>query len=155
VRRISSPLHRKCFAFLVLLFMFGPCLYAIDALKTDAPKQGDPTDPKAKKTFAEAIDWLKHGDKRVAMDTFRKANKQDGGHCSECLRRAQTIANEIGAYKDAQDILRESLPQAATDQERAGLHFARFAARLKSCPFKTSTCSEIPSVPGWRLRDKD
>jgi thiol-disulfide isomerase/thioredoxin len=114
---------RTLFAFAALFFAFLPGVRALDAAKSDAPKPGEPTDPKAKKTFAEAIEWEKHRDRQSAIDDFRKANKQDGGHCTECMRRAYTIATEIGAYKDAVEIVREWLPQAQTDQEKAAMHY--------------------------------
>ncbi len=70
----STPSELLCLSIpgLVLLFMFGPCLYAIDALKTDAPKQGVPTDPKAKKTFAEAVDL---GNRKTAAVSPEKVRK--------------------------------------------------------------------------------
>jgi tetratricopeptide (TPR) repeat protein len=94
-----------------------------DAAGTDAGKPGEPTDPKARKTFASAIDWEKHGHNGEALDDFRKANKQDSGHCWECLRRAYPLAIKLDAYKDAVDIAREWLPLAQTDPEKAAVHF--------------------------------
>jgi thiol-disulfide isomerase/thioredoxin len=114
----------------VLLLVLGTSLQAIDAPKVDAPKPGEPTDPKARKTFASAIDWQRHGNNGAAMDDFRKANKQDGGQCIECLRRAYDLAVAVGALKDAEDIAREWLPAAKTDMERAGVHY-RLAMALQ------------------------
>src|ERR1017187_9208612 len=93
--------HKAWFPLALLLLAFMPCLYAKDTPKPDAPKPGEPTDPKARKTFAAAIDWENHRDYRAALDDFRKANKQDGGHCWECLNRAYALAFKVGAYKDA------------------------------------------------------
>jgi thiol-disulfide isomerase/thioredoxin len=104
-----------------LLFLTLVCLCA--GISADAPKPGEPVDAKARGTYARAIAWLKKGDKAIALDEFRKANKQDGGHCAECLRQALTIANSIEAYKDAADIARESLQIAGTDAEKAALHY--------------------------------
>lgn len=114
---------RKCFVLFALSLALVSGLRALDAPKPASPKAGEPTDQKARKTFASAVDWEKHRKHLAAMDDFRKANKQDGGHCSECLRRAYTIATEIGDYKDAVDIVREWLPQAQTDEERASFHY--------------------------------
>jgi thiol-disulfide isomerase/thioredoxin len=125
--RGSGPVRSKYLAIFVLLLALGAVLHASDAV---SPKPGEPTDPKARKTFASAIDWQKHGEKNAAIDDFRKANKQDGGHCSECLRRAYSLAMDIGAFKDAGSIVRDWLPIAGNDRDRAALHY-RLAAALQ------------------------
>ncbi len=87
------------------------------------PESGAPTDPKALKTFKGAADWEKHGNLASALDDYRKANKQDGGHCSECLSRAYALAMKIAAYKDAASVAEDWLPLAETDADRAAIHF--------------------------------
>ncbi len=100
------------------------CLLAVvPSLRADAPGQGQPADPKARKTFADAIEWQKQGNKAVAVDQFRKANRQDGGHCGQCLRRAYDLANSIADYKAASDVARDWLQQAATDGEKSSAHY--------------------------------
>lgn len=89
----------------------------------DQPKPGEPTDLKARKTFLSAADWEKHGNPEAALDEYRKANKQDGGHCAECLNRAYTIAMKIGSYKDAGNVARDELAFAQTDEDRGAAHF--------------------------------
>jgi peroxiredoxin len=89
----------------------------------DAPKPGEPTDPKARKTYAGAIDWERHKFYDSAMEDFRKANKQDGGHCWECLRRAYNLAVKLDAYKDAEQIARDMLPLAESDSDKGNAHF--------------------------------
>jgi len=96
----------------------------------DAPKLGEPTDPKARKTYAAALDWEKHKYYNEALENFQKANKQDGGRCFECLRRANTLAVKLDAYKDAVQICRELLPLAQTDKDKANVHF-RLASALQ------------------------
>jgi thiol-disulfide isomerase/thioredoxin len=97
----------------------------------DQAKPGEPTDPKALKTFKGAVDWEKQGDLGDALDDYRKANKQDGGHCTECLSRAYSLAIKIGAYKDAVNIAQDWLPLAETDADRAAIHY-RLGAALQS-----------------------
>ena len=92
------------------------------ASQADQPKPGEPTDPKAKKTFAEAADWQTRGFIAVAADTYRKANKQDGGHCTECLNRAFRLAEQIGDYKTAESAARDWLPLAKDNTARAIVH---------------------------------
>jgi tetratricopeptide (TPR) repeat protein len=113
-----------------LLLVSGQGLQALAAPAIDAPKPGEPTAEKARKTYASAVDWEKHRNYDAAISDFRKANKQDDGHCTECLKRAYLLARRIGAFKDAEDISREMLPQAETDQEKAAVHY-RIALALQ------------------------
>ena len=86
-------------------------------------KPGEPTDPKARKTFAEAMEWQQRGQKVLAIEDYRKANKQDGAHCFECLRRAYTMALDIGDYKTARAAVEEGLTGAQNNTDRATMHF--------------------------------
>jgi thiol-disulfide isomerase/thioredoxin len=106
------------------------CLRALGESKAEAPKPGEPTDPKARKTYQTALEWLKEGATAVAVDSFRKANQQDGGHCSECLSRAYSLALSIGEDKDAADVARDWMALARTDQEKAIIHY-RIAVALQ------------------------
>jgi thiol-disulfide isomerase/thioredoxin len=112
----------QCAAWAAIALLCLPMpLRAADTPK--APKPGEPTDPRAQKTFAEAIDWQRHGDKASAIESFRKANKQDGGHCSACLDKAYSLAMSIGDFKDAEEVGREWLQLAQTDSDKAKMHF--------------------------------
>lgn len=90
--------------------------------QTLAPSHGEPTEPKAEKTFAGAVESQKQRFMPQAIDAFRKANMQDGGHCTQCLYRAYALAIEIGDYKTAEAVLRDWLPIVSTDAARAALH---------------------------------
>jgi hypothetical protein len=98
--------------------------------KAKTPSSEGPTDPKARKTFAEAADWSRQGYRSVALDDFRKANKQDGGHCGLCLERAFKLAQEIGDYKSAEGVARDWLASAETDDDRILNHY-RLAMALQ------------------------
>jgi thiol-disulfide isomerase/thioredoxin len=84
---------------------------------------GEPANAKARKTFDEALQWQKIGDKAVAIEAFRKANAQDGGQCIACLQRAYALATEIGEFKEASVILQDWMPLAKNDAARATLQF--------------------------------
>ncbi|MGA2851304.1 MAG: redoxin family protein [Terracidiphilus sp.] len=123
-----------------------------DPAKADTPsaettRPTEPTDPKARKTFASARDWEKHGDDGAALDDFRKANKQDGGQCWECLRRAYGLAMKLDAFKDAIDIAREWMPLAQTDPEKATVHF-RLAMALQEQGLKDRKIQSIQESAG-------
>jgi hypothetical protein len=59
-----------------------------------------------------------------------KANKQDGGHCWQCLRHAYNLAIKLDAYKDAIEFGHDLLPLAETDADRSSVHF-RLAMALQ------------------------
>jgi len=90
-----------------------------------------PKDPKAIKTFQQAVEWQKRGDKGEALDAFRKAFKQDNGQCRLCLGHAFGLAMSMGAYKDAEDVAREWLPLADSDLEKASVHYGLGASLQK------------------------
>jgi thiol-disulfide isomerase/thioredoxin len=131
----------------LLLLALGPCLHA-----ADAPKPGEPTDPKARKTFASAMDWEKHHSDDIAIDDYRKANKQDGGHCMECLRRAYRLAMKLGASKDAAEVAREMLPQATAGEPHAAVHYLLARAlqeqgiSSKKDIFFSESCDELKTA---------
>ena len=116
------------------------------------PKAGEPADPKAYKTFLGAAEWEKHGDLASALDDYRKANKQDGGHCSECLSRAYTVALKIGANKDAVSVARDWLPLAQNDRDRMEGHFRlgialqREGVDEKKDQLLSQSCDEFKAV---------
>ena len=120
-RALRAP-ARLGFAVVLTLLVFVP------HLRAQAPKPGEPTNPKARKTYDGAIAWQKQRAYSLAIGDFRKANQQDGGHCSECLRRAYSLALEIGAYKDAADIARERLAAASTPMDQTVAHYQLGAA---------------------------
>jgi thiol-disulfide isomerase/thioredoxin len=124
----SRPLIRSSAIFIVLLIS-ALSLNGSDAPKSDASRPGMPTDPKALKTYQNAIDWLRSGKRAEAIDSFRKAARQDG-HCTECLRQAYSLATSIGQYKEAEEIAREWLGIATSDFDRAAAHY-RIAIALQ------------------------
>jgi thiol-disulfide isomerase/thioredoxin len=123
-----EPAGWKRVAFVALLLAYGACLQARGA--ADNPKPGEPADAKARKTFAEALEWQHQGHKASAVDTFRKANKQDGGHCIACLERAYTLAMEIGSFKDAASVARDWETAVDGGESKAAVHF-RLAMALQ------------------------
>jgi len=68
--------------------------------KPSTPNKG-PADPKAKKTYDDALKLTREHHWAFALDGFRKADKQDGGHCIPCEYEAWNAAIEIGDFKAA------------------------------------------------------
>jgi thiol-disulfide isomerase/thioredoxin len=110
------------FSLIALSLGFGAMAQG-DFKPGDAPKPGDPTDPKARKTYASALDWERRRAYDSAIGDYRKANKQDGGKCFECLNHAYRLAFQSGDFKAAADVAREWLPAAQSDAERAVIHY--------------------------------
>jgi thiol-disulfide isomerase/thioredoxin len=119
--RTLRTLSRLNCVFALAFFAFSFHLHAQGS--SQAPKPGEPTNPKALKTYQDALEWQKQRANQLAIDKFRKANQQDGGHCDECMRRAYSLALEMGAYKDAADIAREKLASAPTAIDQATAHY--------------------------------
>jgi thiol-disulfide isomerase/thioredoxin len=97
--------HTSFLAFLLVSI----CLTALSAAQTPtttplskpaAPSSG-PTDPKAKKTYDDALKLTRERQWAFAVDGFRKADKQDGGHCIPCEYQAWNAAVELGDFKQA------------------------------------------------------
>jgi thiol-disulfide isomerase/thioredoxin len=133
---ISHSLSRGFLPALILALVMGAGSCVAGAAGPDAAKAGGPTDEKARKSFASAEDWEKQRRDGLAIEDFRKANKQDGGHCKLCLRRAYDLATKDGAFKDAVDIAREMMPQAETAMEKSTAHF-RLALALQRLGMNT------------------
>ena len=91
------------------------------AAQTDIHPAG-PTDAKAQKAYADALDWLKHNDKPVALNNFKKADQQDGGHCAACQKQMMQLGEKLGDYKTAEFAAAEQVGQAHSPAEFAEAH---------------------------------
>lgn len=79
-----------------------------------AQRLAGPTNPKAQKTFANAQDWAKGEQFAPALDAFRKADKQDGGHCSLCEAKVVEMGLEGGDFKSAEAAANVLIAEANT-----------------------------------------
>jgi thiol-disulfide isomerase/thioredoxin len=116
-------MHRLSFFAITSLLLGAGLTAAAIENPSAAPKPGEPTNLKARKTWDNALDWERHGVWRAAMSDYRKANQQDGGHCTTCLKRAYRLAVKTGEYKDAEAIARDMLSTATTSEDKADVHF--------------------------------
>jgi hypothetical protein len=94
-------------------------------------QSGGPTNPKAQKTFAEAVKASKTHDTQHAIDLFRKADKQDDGHCTGCARQAAVLALKQGDYKLVRDEAMELERLAQTPEDLAMGQFMHGLAALR------------------------
>jgi hypothetical protein len=96
-----------------------------------------PTDPKAQKTYAEAMEWLKGHDRQAALGAFRKADKQDGGHCVACQRQMIKIGEETGDFKAADDASQELIAEAKDPKGAAVAHEERATVLIREARQRT------------------
>jgi len=129
----------------------GAAAFAADNPAAGA-KPGEPTNPKAHKTWESAIQWESHRDYASAVSDFLKANRQDGGQCTECLRHAYLLAIRIGDDKDAEEAARDMLALAGTPAAKARAHYLiatalqRQGIRNKKEKCFTDSCPEFQAA---------
>lgn len=98
---------------------------------TPVEAQSGPTDPKAQKTFSEAQYYLKHDQAVWALEGFRKADKQDGGHCRACELAAVQAALAMNDFKAGVECTESLMATAKTPDEKAAACYLRGAVLLR------------------------
>lgn len=107
---------------MLVLIAFSAAGFSQTVVTTDT---GLPKDPKAQKTYAEGLDWLKHHDKSAALGSFKKADKQDGGRCADCQQKIIELGEKTGDYKSADAAAQEVIAEAQTPAAQVDAHMAR------------------------------
>lgn len=92
-------------------------------------KPDGPTDEKARKTYENALKSLHDRKKDFALDDFKKADKQDGGHCLACQKQMVKLGRELGEWKTADQGAEEIVAEAQGPKETALAHY-QFAVVL-------------------------
>lgn len=93
-----------------------------------AGAQRAPVSEKAQKTLSEARGLKKQRQYRFALDAYRRADKQDGGHCGSCVEEASRLALKMHDWKAAQEALGQMLTDAVGPVEQAAAHVERAKA---------------------------
>jgi peroxiredoxin len=86
-------------------------------------KADGPTNEKAQKTYQEALKLLHERRKDLALDNFKKADKQDDGHCVACQKQMLKYGVELGEWKTAELAGEEMVGEAQSDREKAVAHY--------------------------------
>ncbi|MBS1841617.1 MAG: TlpA family protein disulfide reductase [Acidobacteria bacterium] len=87
-------------------------------------KSEGPADEKAKKTYAHAVEESKsRRDLSFALDDFKKADKQDGGHCKACQRQMVKYGIELSEWKTAELGAAEMIADAKEAKDIALAHY--------------------------------
>jgi thiol-disulfide isomerase/thioredoxin len=92
-------------------------------------KNEGPTNEKAQKTYRDALGYLHDRQKIQAFENFKKADKQDGGHCLACQRQVIKFGTELEDWKAAETAAEEMVAEAQGDRGMALAHY-EFASVL-------------------------
>jgi thiol-disulfide isomerase/thioredoxin len=97
---------------------------AVAATSLTGQDQTDgPMNEKAQKTYKEALDYLHKRMTDAALDSFKKADKQDGGHCLPCQKKMVKYGLELRDWKTAEAAAGEILAQAEGTRNVALAHY--------------------------------
>jgi peroxiredoxin len=89
-----------------------------------AQEKGDgPANEKAKKAYQEALQYLHQGQKGWALDSFKKADKEDGGNCLACQKQMIQYGRELGEWKAAELAVEEMVSQARDERDAVAAHY--------------------------------
>jgi thiol-disulfide isomerase/thioredoxin len=86
-------------------------------------KPDGPTNEKAQKTYKDAQKSLDEHMTAAAFGEFKKADKQDGGHCHACQKQIIKYGIELGEWKDAELAAEEAVADAQDDRNTALAHY--------------------------------
>lgn len=137
----------------------------ISSLYGQQPADG-PANERAQKTFQEALQLQKKHQVQWALDSFKKADKQDGGHCLACQRNMVAYGIELQDWKTAETASDEMIAEAQGDKALALAHFhfggvllAEAIERKKDELFTraheemTKALAAFPNFPGAMFAD--
>lgn len=86
-------------------------------------KAEGPSSEKAKKTYQSGLQSLRDRNEPAALDSFKKADKQDDGHCLDCQKKMVRYGLELGEWKTAELAGQEMIAEASTARESAIAHY--------------------------------
>jgi peroxiredoxin len=98
-------------------------LMCIVTLVLAQEKTDGPTNEKAQKTYRQALDELRGRNKPAALESFKKADKQDGGHCLACQKQMVKYGQELGEWKTADLGAEEMVAEAQDERGTAIAHY--------------------------------
>jgi peroxiredoxin len=114
------PPSRHLLGIMGIAFLLA--LPAVTEEKSTQPKADGPSNEKAQKTYRNALEALRARDPALALDGFKKADKQDDGHCLACQGKMIQYGVELGDWKTAELGAQEMVAGAQGKQESAIAH---------------------------------
>jgi hypothetical protein len=82
-----------------------------------------PANEKAQKSYKEALQLLQQRKEGWALESFKKADKQDDGHCLACQKQMIKYGIKYADWKAAELAAEEMLSAAHDNKETAMAHF--------------------------------
>ena len=76
-----------------------------------------PTDEKALKSYNTALQLLREREQAAALGEFKKADKQDGGHCYACQKQMMRLGLELDDWKTVELAAQEMIAGAQGDRD--------------------------------------
>jgi len=107
----------RCIALILIL----SCMVA--PLPAQEKTEEGPTNEKAKKTYKEAFEYLHRRMTDAALESFKKADKQDGGHCLACQKKMIQYGVELREWKTAEAAAAEMVDQSQDQKDVAIAHY--------------------------------
>ncbi len=90
-----------------------------------------PTNEKAQKSYQQGMNYLTRDMVLAALESFKKADKQDGGRCQGCQNQIIKCGMELGDWKAAETAAEEMVEEAPGGTKLALAHY-EFAMVLMS-----------------------
>jgi peroxiredoxin len=112
---IPEALMRTTLFLLALACVLPPAI----AQKTDYA----PANDGAQKTYKSAQELLRERQLAAALGEFKKADKQDGGHCRGCQNQMIKLGVEFEEWKTVELAAQEMIAEAQGDQNIALAHY--------------------------------
>ena len=82
-----------------------------------------PSNEKAQKTYKSALDLLHQRQTAAALGEFKKADKEDGGHCRACQKQMIKLGLEFDEWKTVELAAQETIAEAQGDRSVAIAHY--------------------------------
>lgn len=82
-----------------------------------------PTNERAQKTYSYGLKQLAEHRSDEALERFKRADKQDGGHCVSCQKQMVKYGVQYRDWKAAELAAEEMVGEAKSDRERALTHY--------------------------------
>jgi len=107
---------------MLLASLFVTCFFMFTPALAQEAKDG-PTNEKAQKSYKEALKLLQERKEEWALDSFKKADKQDDGHCLACQKQMIKYGIKYADWKAAELAGEEMLREAQGNKETAMAHY--------------------------------
>jgi len=118
-RTAVLPIARS-FGMLILASILCGGVFPIEA--QEDPSRG-PADEKAQRTYMEGLGYLRRRMTTLALDSFKKADKQDGGRCLACQWKMIKYGTELAEWKIAETGAEELVAGAQNPKDVARAHY--------------------------------